>query len=331
MKTVRFVITAMAAFALSISLAFSQEFTLRLSHQFPPAHHSALRLEQFKKDVAAHTHGRVEVQIFGAAQLYKPGQQHAAVASGEIEAAAIVNLQWGNVIPEMSVTLIPYLMSSPASQKAFIHSPAAKLLDEKIREKGVVNIAWIVDTNDLIFTSSNRLLRSPADFQGVRIRGFNKLFDSGLKAMGAAPVAMPGSEVYQALQTGVLDAGVTGVAAAYSRKFHEVQKYGAASTVFLAFDNLVVNPNWWDNLPAELQAGLQRAADDAVQSSLSTHEGVRSQDIKNLVDSGMEVVVLDAAQVEELRQAMQPAVRKAFLDSAGDDGERLLALIEQLR
>jgi len=330
MRNAKSLIAAIATFALSMSPAFAQEFTMRLSHQFPPAHHAAQRLEQFKADVASQTDGRVDVQIFGAAQLYKPNQHHAAVASGEIEAAAILNTQWGNVIPEMSVTLIPYLMSSPASQKAFISSEATALLDEKMREKGVRNIAWIVDTNDLIFTSSKGLLRKPDDFKGVKIRGLNKLFDSGLEAMGASPVAMPGSEVYQALQTGVLDAGVTGVAAAYSRKFYEVQKYGTASAIFLAFDNLVVNPKWWDGLPAEVQAGVQRAAEKAVQSSLITHEGVLAQDIENLVNSGMEAVVLDDTQIDELKRTMQPAVRKAFLNSAGDDGERLLALIEKL-
>nr|WP_067294012.1 TRAP transporter substrate-binding protein DctP [Marinobacterium profundum] len=330
MKTIQSVITGLAAFALSTSLAFAQEFTMRLSHQFPPSHHTAQRLEQFKADVAAETDGRVDVQLFGAAQLYKPSQHHAAVASGEIEAAAIINLQWGNVIPEMSVTLIPYLMSSPASQKAFIGSEAAELLDEKMREKGIRNIAWIVDTNDLIFTSSKGLLQKPDDFKGVKIRGLNKLFDSGLEALGASPVAMPGSEVYQALQTGVLDAGVTGVAAAYARKFYEVQKYGTASAIFLAFDNLVVNPKWWDGLPADVQEGIERAAEKAVQSSLITHEGVLSQDIENLVSSGMEAVVLDDAQIDELKRTMQPAVRKEFLNSVGDEGERLLALIEKM-
>src|SRR3546814_18493368 len=91
--------------------------------------------------------------------------------------------------------------------------------------------------------------------------------------MCAVAVSMPGSEVYQALQTGVIDAALTGVQAASSRKFYEVQDYGAATAIFLVFDNLVVNPEWWDGLPEDVRAGITRAVDKAVQSSLITHGG----------------------------------------------------------
>jgi C4-dicarboxylate-binding protein DctP len=227
--TRRCLLAAATALAFAGS-AGAAEFTMRISHQFPPTHHTALNLDQFAKEVAAATKGRVEVQNFGAAQLFKPNQNHPAVASGKIEAAAILSFQWGGTIPEMSVTIIPYLMTSVAKQKAFIGSEASKLLDAKMQDKCVKNIAWIVDTNDGIFTSAKKPLVVPADFAGLKIRGLNKLFDAGLSAMGAAPSAMPGSEVYQALQTGVIDAGFTGVEAANSRKFYEVQKYGVASS-----------------------------------------------------------------------------------------------------
>src|SRR3546814_18484157 len=122
-------------------------------------------------------------------------------------------------------------------------------------DKGVRNLCRIVAPTDLVFTSSTQLLDAPKKFEGVKIRGLNKLFDSGLSAMGAIPVSMPGSEVYQALQTRVIDAALTGVQAASSRKFYEVQKYGAATAIFLVFDNLVVNPKWWDSLPQDVRDG----------------------------------------------------------------------------
>ncbi|AEC20727.1 C4-dicarboxylate-binding periplasmic protein, putative [Pusillimonas sp. T7-7] len=318
------------AFAVSTSIAAAADYTMRISHQFPPTHHTAKRLEQMAKDVAKETDGKVEVQIFGAAQLFKPKQHHAAVASGQLEAAIILSIQWGGSLPEMAVTQIPYLMNAPAKQKAFLGSEAAKILDQKMLDKGVRNIGWIVDTNDLVFTSSTQLLDSPPKFKGVKIRGLNKLFDSGLSAMGAVAVSMPGSEVYQALQTGVIDAALTGVQAASSRKFYEVQDYGAATAIFLVFDNLVVNPEWWDGLPEDVRAGITRAVDKAVQSSLITHEGVNPDDIKKLNDAGMETVVLTPEQASALEEAMQPAVRAEFLKSTGDDGQKLIDLIKAL-
>jgi C4-dicarboxylate-binding protein DctP len=326
---VRCTTAAIAALGLCAN-AFAAEFTMRISHQFPPTHHTALNLDQFAKDVGAATKGRVEVQTFGAAQLFKPNQNHPAVASGKIEAAVILSFQWGGTIPEMSVTVIPYLMTSVAKQKAFINSDAARLLDAKMAARGVKNIAWIVDTNDGIFTSAKKPLIAPADFAGLKIRGLNKLFDAGLDAMGASPTAMPGSEVYQALQTGVLDAGFTGVKAANSRKFYEIQKFGAASNIILAFDNLVVNPAWWNGLPADLRAAIQAAADKAVKRSIRTSDGVPPEDVKVLNDKGMQTVALTKAQEQAMAAAMQPAVKKEFLRATAPDGVKLLELIDRL-
>lgn len=313
--------------AVGFSSAWAQDAVMRVSHQFPPTHHTAVRIEQFAKDVEAATNGAVDVQVFGSGQLYKPEQHHAAVASGEIEAALILNLQWGGTIPEMSVTTIPYLMASPDAQRRFLESEAATILDEKMAEKGVRNIGWIIDTNDLLFTSSKGLLEKPEDFQGVKIRGLTPLFDEGLEALGATPVKMPGSEVYQALQTGVLDAGVTGGAAAYSRKFYEVQEFGNATPMFLAFDNLVVNPRWWDGLPQDLQAAIQGAAYKAVESSIITHEGIDPKAMEDLVGAGMNAKVLTQEQQDALRDVMQPAVMEAFIAETGDEGQKLLDLL----
>jgi C4-dicarboxylate-binding protein DctP len=230
----------------------------------------------------------------------------------------------------MSVTIIPYLMTSVAKQKAFIKSDAAKLLDAKMAAKGVTNIAWLVDTNDGIFTSNSKPLVTPADFAGLKIRGLNKLFDEGLVAMGAAPSAMPGSEVYQALQTGVIDAGFTGVEAAYSRKFYEVQKFGVASNIILAFDNLVVNPAWWNGLPADLRNAIQKAADRAVARSIRKSDGIPPENIKILNDNGMKAVALTKAQEKVMSDAMQPAVKKEFLRQTAPDGVRLIEALDKL-
>lgn len=329
MKTTTTVLAGAAATAMLASAAMAQDHVMRLSHQFPPTHHTAVRLAQFEQDVESATDGAVDVQIFGAAQLYKPNQHHAAVAAGEVESAVILNLQWGGTIPEMSVTLIPYLMTSPEAQKAFMGSEAAAILDQKMAEKGIQNIGWIVDTNDLIFTSAKGPLTTPEDFKGVKIRGLTPLFDEGLSALGATPVTMPGSEVYQALQTGVIDAGVTGVAAAFSRKFYEVQDYGTATPMFLAFDNLVVNPAWWNDLPEDMRSAIQDAADKAVESSIITHEGIDPKAIEDLTGAGMQASALTDEQAAALRDVMQPAVREAFLAETGPDGQTLLDLLAQ--
>lgn len=325
-----FVAATAAAAALTTGMARAAEYVMRISHQFPPSHPSAKRLEQFAADVKAATNGQVEVQLFGAAQLFKPTEHNAAVASGQIEAAYILTIQWGNALPGMAVTQIPFLMTSGESQRAFIQSEAARLLDEEMLKKGVRNIAWMVDTNDLIFTSSKELLDEPAKFKGVKMRGINKLFDAGLQAMGAVTVAMPGSETYQALQTGVIDAALTGVEAANSRKFYEVQKFGVATPIFLVFDNLVVNPAWWDGLPEDLRTAVQEAADKAVASSIITDPTVNPAKLEVLREHGMDAVALTPEQMDAFKAIMQPAVREEFLKSSGALGQKLLDIVEAM-
>ncbi|MDH3320340.1 MAG: TRAP transporter substrate-binding protein DctP [Betaproteobacteria bacterium] len=318
--------------ALSAGLAAgaqAADYTMRLSHQFPPAHHSAKNMEQFAADVKANTQGKVEVQIFGAAQLYKPNQHHAAVAGGKIESAIVLSFQWGGTIPEMNVTIIPYFMSSVDKMKKFPGSQAAKMLDAKMLEKGVKNIAWLVDANDGIFTSAKAPLIKPEDFKGVKIRGLSKLWDEGLVAVGAAPSSMPGSEVYQALQTGVIDAGFTGVQAAHSRRFYEVQKFGVASNIILAYDNLIVNPEWWDKLPADVKQGILDALDKAEARVMPASDAIPAEHLQQLRDKGMNVTELSAAQKKVMADAMQPAVLKAF-SSSSPDAPRLLELINKL-
>ena len=315
-----------AAFAFSAQAA---DVTMRISHQFPPAHHSAKNLEQFAADVKALSDGKIEVQTFAAAQLFKPNQHHAAVAGGKIESAIMLNFQWGSTIPEMSVTLIPYLMSRVELMKKFVGSDAAKLLDAKMDAKGVKNIAWLVDANDGIFTSAKHPLVKPEDFKSVKIRGLNKLFDAGLAAMGASPSPMPGSEVYQALQTGVIDAGFTGVQAANSRRFYEVQKFGVASSIILAYDNLVVNPEWWAKLSPEARKAIEEAVKKAEARAMPASDAIPAERITVLREKGMNVTVLTPEQEKVMADAMQPAVIKAF-EASGPDAVKLIEMLKKL-
>jgi C4-dicarboxylate-binding protein DctP len=120
------------------------------------------------------------------------------------------------------------------------------------------------------------------------------------------------------------------VEAAYSRKFYEVQKFGVASNIILAFDNLVVNPAWWNGLPADLRNAIQKAADRAVARSIRKSDGIPPENIKILNDNGMKAVALTKAQEKVMSDAMQPAVKKEFLRQTAPDGVRLIEALDKL-
>src|SRR3546814_18288109 len=109
----------------------------------------------------------------------------------------------------MNLTLGPFSMSSIEAWQKWPTSEAAAFLEDRLLKKGVRNVAWLFQTNSSVFTSKGRALIQPEDFRGMKIRGLGGPADQGLIALGAVPASMPGSEVYQALATGVIDAGPT--------------------------------------------------------------------------------------------------------------------------
>ena len=323
-------VVAVAALAIA-GVAAAQPVVMRISHQVPPAHHMTKLLEGFAADVKQRTNGQVEVQLFGSEQLAKAAENFPAVARGTIEAAMSVNFQWGTTIPEMSATLMPYAMSDLERIKRFPTSEARKFLDGKLTQRGVQSVAWLYITRETIITSKQRPIIAIDDFKGVKIRGLNTLTDNGLRAAGAAPSAMPGSEVYQALQSGVLDAGLTDVSAAFSRKYFEVQKYGTVGPIFTIYFHMYANPAWWQKLsPAHRQA-IEAAAAKAEQDAIGVTEATAAAAIKDLQSKGGMTIHLQTKQEQDAwRAVMEPAVREAFLKSAPEGGPRILELLNKI-
>jgi tripartite ATP-independent transporter DctP family solute receptor len=329
MHTIRTLATLLAL-AFSASVAFAQPVVMRISHQVPPAHHMTRLLESFAADVKARTNGQVEVQLFGSEQLEKAAENFPAVAKGSIEAAMSVNFQWGKTIPEMSALTIPYFFTDLERIKRFPQSEARKFLDAKLEARGVKSVMWMYITRQSIFTSSKAPLIKLEDFKGVKIRGLNQLTDEALTAVGAAPSAMPGSEVYQALQSGVLDAGLTDLSAAYSRKFFEVQKYGTVSPYFTVYFHMFVNPKWWNGLKPEHRAALEAAAAKTENDAIAVTEKTAADAITQLKEKGMTLHLQTPQEAQVWRAKMEKPVIDAFLKTAPEGGAKIIELLNKL-
>src|SRR5690348_17295201 len=100
-----------AGLALAAGTAAAAEFTMRISHPVPTAHHMHKALLLFAEDVKQRTKGGVDVQIYPAEQLVRTAENFPQVARGAIEAALVVNAQWGNTIPEMAAPTIPFFFT----------------------------------------------------------------------------------------------------------------------------------------------------------------------------------------------------------------------------
>ncbi|WP_372620904.1 TRAP transporter substrate-binding protein DctP [Falsiroseomonas sp.] len=303
------------------------QVTMRLSHQFPPSHHNARVIAAFAEDVKQRSGGQVEVQVFPAEQLAKAGENFPGVARGAFEAAAAVNFQWGTTIPEMNAPTIPYLFTDIARIRRFPGSEAAKFLEGLLERRAVRNLMWLYTTRQSIFTSNRKPIVNLEDFRGLKIRGLNALTDHALTAVGAAPSAMPGPEVSAALQSGVLDAGLTDVSAAVSRRYYEIQKYGTVAPYFSVISHVYVNPRWWSALSAPHRGFIEAAARKAETDQMDVTEATAAAAVGELRAKGMTIHEQTPAESATWREAMQPPVIAAFLRLAPEGGPRSIELL----
>ncbi|MDH3793353.1 MAG: TRAP transporter substrate-binding protein DctP [Rhodospirillales bacterium] len=310
--------------------ALAAETTMRCSHQLPPKHHIAQVIDRWAAEVEAQSAGAIDVEVFGANSLRDAKQNIPAVAKGHIECAFSVNFQWGKTVPTMNVTLKPYSVTDKDVLAKWPGSAPAGFLDAKLLEKGVRNAVWLFTTRVSAYTSKGGPLIAPDDFKGVKIRGINSLVDSGLVALGAAPSAMSGSKVYQALSTGVIDAGLTDISAAYSRKYYEVQDHVTVSPLFSVFFHGYVNPAWHDGLSDSNKKALEAAGAKAAGWALESTEASAAEAPDQLRDKGMKVHIHTADEIAAMKAVMGPAFDAAFEEAAGADGKMLLDMISKM-
>lgn len=323
-------VAATAICALAAALPAQAQTKMRISHQVPTAHHMHKAMEYFKAELEKATNGGIQVEIFPAEQLAKAAENHPQVARGAIEAALAVNFQWGNTIPEMNVTTIPYLFTDLEKIRKFPGSPAAQILEAKLLSKGVKNIAWLYITRQSIFTSGKKPLVTLEDFKGVKIRGLNSIADAGLSAVGASPTPISGNEVYNALQSGLIDAGLTDLSAAVSRRYYEVQKFGTVAPYFSVYFHLYVNPAWFSKLPPAQQKAVLDTATKTEAYITPLTEATAGEAIGQLREKGMAIHEQTPAEQKAWAAAMQKPVIDAFIKSAPEDGQKIIDLLNKL-
>ena len=328
MKTITRAALAAAILSAGAGTAFAQT-VMRCSHQLPPAHHIAKVVDRWAAEVEKLSEGELDVQVFGADSLVGARDNIVSTAKGDIECAFSLNFQWGKTLPIMNVTVAPFAFGDIEIWEKWPTSEAAAFLEEKLLEKGVKNVVWMFQTNTSVFTTKGEPLVKPEDFQGLKIRGLTPPFDAALAALGATPTAMPGSEVYQALATGVVDGAITDVAAAVSRKYYEVQDAFTVVPVLSAYLHGYLNPAFYDGLSDKSKEALKQAGLEASEWAIeaSTEAGNAGPD--QLREKGVKVHIATPEENAALEAVMRPAFDKAF--GEGDaDSQKLLDLLGKM-
>jgi tripartite ATP-independent transporter DctP family solute receptor len=284
-------------------------------------------MEVFKERVEEISGGAILVDNFPAMQLGGATENVDQVRSGAIFAVFTSIAYFTRTVPELEAVSLPFLFASRDKAFEVMDGPVGELMDEKLLETGFVNLGYM----ELGFrhaTNNVRPITSAEDFAGLRIRlQPNQVHLDTFRALGANPQAMDVSELYSALQQGVLDGQENPYNIIATRRFNEVQTYLSDSGHFFDFINVVANRGAFENLSAEEQGWVREAMREAVlfqrEAARDLDEGFREQ----LVASGMEFTpISDEARegmraatsgiAEDLKSRVDPAVIDMVLAAA---------------
>jgi C4-dicarboxylate-binding protein DctP len=260
---VKALVVALAA-AASFNAAWAQApIVIKFSHVVATDTPKGQAAERFKELAEKLTKGRVKVEVYPNSQLYKDKEEMEALQLGAVQMLAPSLAKFGPLgVKEFEAFDLPYIFPNKQALYAVTEGPIGKGLLQKLEPKGITGLAYW--DNGFKVMSANKPLHTPADFRGLKMRiQSSKVLDAQMRALGANPQVLAFSEVYQALQTGVVDGTENPPSNMYTQKMHEVQKHVTMSNHGYLGYAVIVNKKFWDGLPADVRGQLEVAMRDA--------------------------------------------------------------------
>jgi C4-dicarboxylate-binding protein DctP len=267
---------------------------------------------KFKELAEKYTNGRVKVEVYPNSTLYKDKEELDALNSGSVQMLAPSTAKFRPIgVPEFEALDLPYVFDGDAGYEKVVKGPIGQSLLKKLEGKGIAGLAFW--DNGFHMVSANKPLLMPADFQGLKIRiSGSKVADLYFRALGALPQIMAFSEVYQALQTGVVDGCENTPSNYYTQKFFEVQKDITNSRHAHLQYALIANAKFWNGLPPDIRQQVDKAVAESTDycNSIARQENVDA--LEKIKASGKTTLhTLTPAQVAAWKTAFKPVYKEA--------------------
>ncbi len=236
---------------------------IKFSHVVAPDTPKGRGADKFKELAEKYTAGRVKVEVYPNSQLFKDKEEVEALQLGAVQMLAPSLAKFGPLgAKEFEVFDLPYILPDKAALRRVTDGALGKRLFDKLQSKGITGLAYW--DNGFKVMSANKPLRMPADFRGLKMRiQSSKVLEAQFRALGAIPQVMAFSEVYQGMQTGVVDGSENTPSNMFTQKHHEVQKYITLSDHGYIGYAVITNKKFWDGLPADVRSELDKAMKEA--------------------------------------------------------------------
>ena len=322
---IKTLVVALAA-AVSFNAWAQAPIVIKFSHVVASDTPKGQAAERFKQLAEKATAGRVKVEVYPNSQLYKDKEELEALQLGAVQMLAPSLAKFGPLgVKEFEVFDLPYLFANKTALYKVTEGPVGKGLLQKLDAKGITGLAYW--DNGFKIMSANKPLINPADFKGLKMRiQASKVLDAQMRALGANPQVLAFSEVYQALQTGVVDGTENPPSNMFTQKMHEVQKHVTVSNHGYLGYAVIVNKKFWDGLPADIRTSLTRAMADATTFEKAIAQRDNDLALDAIKKAGKTTIHMQTPQqAAAWRQALLPVQK----DMEGRVGKELIASINQ--
>jgi C4-dicarboxylate-binding protein DctP len=312
---------SVAALALIGPAAAQSPIVIKFSHVVAADTPKGKAADKFAELAAKYTNGRVKVEVYPNSTLYKDKEELEALQLGAVQMLAPSNSKFGPIgIKEFEVFDLPYILPDLASLRKVTDGPLGAKLLKLLEPKGMTGLAYW--DNGFKQMSANKKLIAPGDYKGLKFRiQSSKVLEAQFRALGAIPQVMAFSDVYQALQTGVVDGQENTWSNIYTQKMHEVQKYMTVTNHGYIGYVVVVNKKFWDGLPPDIRDELSKAMKEATDYGNSQSAKENDDALEKIKQSGKsEIIALTPEQNDAMRKAMMPV----YKDVASRVGQPLI-------
>ncbi len=306
------------ALVVASTAAMADPLIIKYSHvvaEQTPKGQAALKFKELAEKALP---GKVEVQVFPNSQLFGDGKELEALLLGDVHIIAPSLAKFGKYTPKLQVFDLPFLFDDIHAVDRFQEGPKGQELLDSMKKKGIKGLGYL--HNGMKQLSAQKPLKTPADAEGLKFRiQTSDVLEAQFKAVGGNPQKLAFAEVYQALQTGVVDGTENPWSNIYTKKFHEVQKYIMESDHGVLDYMVITNTGWWDGLPSDVRTALNKAMVESIKygNKVAFDEAAKYRQ-KVIDDKKAEVIKLSKDEVAQWRKAMQP-VWKKFEGEIGKD------------
>ncbi len=302
-----FLIAALGA-AFAFQTAGAADYTIKFAHNSPPKMDASFHryFVTFKELAEEYTNGAVEFQEFPASQMGSDQDAAKKLQLGTIEMMDIASNNLAQLYGGFDLFTLPFLINGLDCGIDYVLTDDALLKDisKGAQEKANIRVLAFETGGVRNIMNSKRPITSPEDLKGLRMRvAKNPILLDTYASLGSDAIGIASAETYGALQTKMVDGHDGGSGWAYAQKLFEVQNYYSLTGHQMVVTSVIINNDFFESLPPEIQDALERAAKDAAVKNMEWMRSYEKDIYKHFEDAGLEINTLDLAP---FREAVRP-------------------------